>query len=1228
MLNRIYIVFGILLITVIAAAFLVPRFIDWSDRRVQLEALASEALGTDVTIGGKIGFELLPQPRLSFGAVEIGPKSKPLVKVAAVDANFSLMDFLRDRFVITKLSLKSPQLYLTVNADGQLTMPLALAATVGTSKVSIAGASFSNGTIRLSDARSGQSWQMTDMTGSLTLTALRGPFGLNAKGVYDGKPYQMRINTSPLNDTGGLQMAVFVRPEDGSFSLNAEGLLTTGISPGFTGKGNFHLAPRPGTDGVSGDLVIDAEIDANAERVRLSNYVLLPDENRAGTRLTGAAVVNLGAKPNFDVVISGGVVAMAPRDARTASNSDPYELVRFLDELPAAPVPPLPGRIGVDVSELDLRALSLRDVRIDATSDGTDWQIQTFMGKLTGDSSLKLSGHFGGKNDHASFDGTLAVETSRLDALAQLWRRPDARNPLFGVKAKLSTDVVLADGALTLRNGHANIAGGNIDFSGVVPKAGGVLALKVALGALNAAQSQILTLALPDISADPAFGSSFSGGTFDLSADSAVVMGLPGTKLAARGTWDAKGISFDQLAASQFGGASFTLSGAMARAGKRAVVTGGGRIILDASAKDGILPLAFAHLDIAPQVQGFIEKALPANLDITLAAPDKDGKQAFTADGGVGIAQMHFGVNLGQGLVGYLNAPLGLRLELTADNPAGLAAQLGVDVALPDTGRARVVTIAQGTPVNSMDVQATFDTDTDKLQFTGNMILADPATPKGRGKLEFDLPEPAVWGEWLGAGGIYLPHLKGLGELSFAGSDSVTLSAVNADADGTPVTGEIVRTVQSGAPLYSGQLMLGNFDIAALASVATGGPALLNLGGGVWPDGPIADISGGRPTRGRIGVTVGKVTGNGRVLASNAGFDFLWDATNTRFRGLNADMGGGKLTLETGFCCTGVAGAKQVTARLGLSDVKLDSLLPSVPRKLLGAQVSGSLEVNGTGTTLAEMLASLTGQGSFTASKLSIAGFDPSVFAVTAGTQNILDLDPASLTGIVSDALLKGPFTAPKMDGVLSVAGGILRASNLAADNAAARLFGGFAVNLSTLGLSGSWTLTPMGQIGDGQLINESTARVVSTLGGTLPAPERTFDLAQMVEAVKVRAYELEVARLEQLKAQDEARARAAAEERARLMATEARQKAEAAVAAAAADKAAADKAAADKAAADKAAADKAAADAAALKAHDAQANMSVQGLPADGAPVNLVPDAVSPNQPLDLTGGSAPPAN
>jgi ATP-dependent helicase YprA (DUF1998 family) len=126
----------------------------------------------------------------------------------------------------------------------------------------------------------------------------------------------------------------------------------------------------------------------------------------------------------------------------------------------------------------------------------------------------------------------------------------------------------------------------------------------------------------------------------------------------------------------------------------------------------------------------------------------------------------------------------------------------------------------------------------------------------------------------------------------------------------------------------------------------------------------------------------------------------------------------------------------------------------------------------------------------------------------------------------------------------LDLAGGVARLANLSIDGEGARLAGGVNVALDTLGLDGAFTMTPRNFVDETGMVAADTARIVSRLSGTLIAPERTLDLDTMVAAVKVRANEIEVERLEALRLEDEARRRAAAEERNRLIEEQMRQRA------------------------------------------------------------------------------------
>jgi signal transduction histidine kinase len=240
--NRIYIAIGLLAILFLGAAFVVPWLIDWNSYKPRMEQMTAEALGIEVAIEGDMAFTLLPQPRMRIEGVRLGPATNPLAEAEFVEANFSLMDFLRDRFMVTQLRLVRPRINLTIDETGHLETPVTLAETANASNVSIQQARFEDAVLTVSDMRSGESRAVTGFSGDMRMTGVRGPFVLQGGGEFEGAGYTARLGTSELNAAGQMQLSAFVRPVDGRYSVTLEGLLSTGANPNFEGQGIYRQA--------------------------------------------------------------------------------------------------------------------------------------------------------------------------------------------------------------------------------------------------------------------------------------------------------------------------------------------------------------------------------------------------------------------------------------------------------------------------------------------------------------------------------------------------------------------------------------------------------------------------------------------------------------------------------------------------------------------------------------------------------------------------------------------------------------------------------------------------------------------------------------------------------------------------------------------------------------------------------------------------------------------------
>lgn len=1148
MLNRIYIVVGMLAIVVLAAAFIVPRFIQWGDYRDRMEALASTVLGAEVSIGGDIEFSLLPQPRLHFSDVVVGAPDAPAASVAGVEAEFALMDFLRDNYTITALVLHDPVIDLAIDENGLFGSQVAIAP--ATNGVALGQARVENGTLRLTDRRSGERFIATDIDGDLRLSSFVGPFQFQGHASTADARYEVRFNSGPLDGNGQVRISSYLRQADDAFSLTAEGLLSAGVAPKFNGRIVYRQSPpaADAADDIRGDLVFESTLEASTDLAVLSGYTLQPDENRAGLRLTGSANIRLGAHRSFDAVISGGVFSLPPRDATEIPAELPYEAVRLLADLPAPPLPPMPGRLGIDLAEISLRGFALRNVRVEAASDGMAWSIEKAVATLPGETELQLSGQLSADGDVPGFQGQARVTSYRLDALAQLWRRPQDDNPLFNMPASLTGRVMLAgeafgfnDGTFTL-DGIAHRIDVRLGF-GAEPR----LDIVGHFGALDALHTAALVALLPEATNDPSFGISFPDGSFSVSATALDVLGLNAADFVAEGQWSPDALRFSRLAASDWGG--LTLDSTLEASGSLAQphLTGSGKIGVDGADVPGLE--AFYELAGMPYVwQQALRQSWPADLQFILSDAAPGPGQVLTLGGTLGASAFDFRAEMAAGLDALATGDLRLVASLEADDGPRLVQQLGLGDAPLFAGAHPMLAslFLEGSAGDGLDGRVNVSSGDERIGFVGTLALAENGAVRGQGKLDAQLRA----GDGLAA----LAGLKGAGlggftldaDVDFDGKGHVGLASLAGASGADAFSGALNLDRAGEAANVTGTLQFDSLDLSGLARVFLGPAALLGLEPGQWPEGPLAMNEAARPSRGDIAVSAGSLHLGAAELGGETRFDLVWEPRSVGLSRFRAAMGGGTLTLDLEQCCAGALEQRTLSGRVTLAGVDLDAMLPPAARAGLDGRLDGGMQFEGAGESLAEVVRRLSGEGNFTLADFRVRGLDTGVYPALAGLDDVLDTDAAALQTYIGVALGQGDFTASAARGAFTIAAGTARLGNFIVEGAGGRLSGSLDLALETLGLDGGFVLTPRDFVDATGLVQPDSARIVNRIGGTLLAPEITLDLDEIVAAIQVRANEIEVDRLEQLRLADEARQREAAEARNRLIEEQKRQAAEA----------------------------------------------------------------------------------
>ncbi len=1144
MLNRIYIIVGMLAIIVLAGAFIAPNFVRWSDYRGRMEELATDVLGTPVTVRGDIDFTLLPQPRLRFSDVLVGSAEEPAATVDSVEAEFSLMDFLRDNYNVTRLVLRQPVVDFSIDESGFLGSGVTLAA--GAGGVGLGDTTIVGATVRLMDRRSGETFVADEVSGELRLADFSGPFSFQGSASHHGEAYSLRFNSSALDAEEKSRVSLFLQPQSGAFSFSLEGLLAPGMAPKFEGDMVYRQTPpaaEVATD-IRGDLVLESKVTASTDRVVLSGYTLRPDENRAATRLTGAASIQLGDVRSFDAVISGGVFSLPPRDAKEDATTLPYEAVRLLAELPAPIMPPMAGRVGIDLAEVGLRGFALRNVRMDASTDGSTWLIEQFTGQLPGDTEVRMSGQLSSDNERPAFRGEVSLASARLDGLAALWRKPDEDNLLFNEPGALTGQVMLGGDALGLVGGVLTL---NERTHALELRLGfgeeKRLDLVAHFDELGERGSALVGALLPN-AAEPAFGLSFPFGSFSLTGKGARVFGLDGTGLVAEGQWREGGVSFSRLSAEDWGGigldATLTAGGTAAEPD----VSGSGMVRIGKGDAPALLGL-YDLLDVPQSWRDFLALSAPADLLVDLGAP-LDGGQTLTLAGSLGAGALNLRAELDGGIAALATAPLRVTAGLESTDIAGLTRQIGFgDTALFGGEGSMLVSLnLEGYPSNSLDANLTASLGDESISYAGNLLSLDNGEIQGTGTLDVALDNAGGLAGMVGAGGLALPMADGSAQLHFEGGRLARLTEIAGVSGDVGFTGALSLSHTGSTAVVAGDIALDLVSVEGLAATLFG-PTALVAGSGTWPEGPISLAEGPRQTRGTVSVTAGALAGGEVERLGKTSFELSWDETRTRLARFEAVADLGTVNLDIAVCCAGPLTDKTVSGRLSIATTPIELIAPPAVADMIEGLVDGGVQFEGTGASLAEVMAAMTGEGHFTLTGLAVEQLSPEVYPTIAGLDDVLTMESDAMGAIMGLALGQGPFTAPSANGAFTIAGGVVRLANFIVDGSGARLAGDINLAMAELGLSGGFVMTPRDFVDSSGLIGSDTSRIITRLGGTLLAPVVTLDLEEMIAAVLVRANELEVDRLEILRAEDAERQRAAAEERNRLIEEQRRRAAE-----------------------------------------------------------------------------------
>jgi uncharacterized protein involved in outer membrane biogenesis len=153
---------GSIMALLVIIAVSLRYFVDASVYKPRLQAAVSEALGMEVSIGGRLGLGFFPNMLLTMNDVHIRNQGKELVVAKEVRLGFELLPLFQDKFRITKIALIHPSVTIELGADGKYNFEKPQATGTKFPAVDLAEIDFSGATLLYADKQAGGGFDAGD----------------------------------------------------------------------------------------------------------------------------------------------------------------------------------------------------------------------------------------------------------------------------------------------------------------------------------------------------------------------------------------------------------------------------------------------------------------------------------------------------------------------------------------------------------------------------------------------------------------------------------------------------------------------------------------------------------------------------------------------------------------------------------------------------------------------------------------------------------------------------------------------------------------------------------------------------------------------------------------------------------------------------------------------------------------------------------------------------------
>jgi len=245
--KRIFIIAGVIVAVLVAAVMIVPMLIPSDVYRQQIEKAATEALGREVKVTGKIGVSVFPRIEArAEGATIANPPGfgdAPFASMKQLRAAVKLIPLLFSKVEIDEFVLVDPKIGLINLEDGTNNWTFEVAGSKPTEPQPKPGAPLSaslgdvriiNGTVSYDDRAAKMLQTLSKLELKADMKALDKPFSINASGLANQLAFKLNSRIeNPKAMMDGLTSKVTIDLDTDLLKTKLDGSLALGDKPTF-----------------------------------------------------------------------------------------------------------------------------------------------------------------------------------------------------------------------------------------------------------------------------------------------------------------------------------------------------------------------------------------------------------------------------------------------------------------------------------------------------------------------------------------------------------------------------------------------------------------------------------------------------------------------------------------------------------------------------------------------------------------------------------------------------------------------------------------------------------------------------------------------------------------------------------------------------------------------------------------------------------------------------------